>query len=120
MPTIGDRLNAYEALADYLRFGRPSHVETRKIFVRLAVPHSPLTSGGIRHRIRKYANLVGIENDILGAHILRHSHACEQIDAGVNTKIVSDILGHQNPSSTSVYVRVALKRLRKVSLPVPR
>jgi hypothetical protein len=33
---------------------------------------------------------------------------------------VSDILGHRSSSSTSVYVRVALERLRAVALPVPR
>jgi hypothetical protein len=29
-------------------------------------------------------------------------------------------LGHLRPASTSVYVRVALRRLRMVGLPVPR
>jgi hypothetical protein len=29
-------------------------------------------------------------------------------------------LGHHRPASTSVYVRVALRRLRGVALPVPR
>ena len=33
---------------------------------------------------------------------------------------ISDILGHRSSSSTSVYVRVALERLRAVALPVPR
>jgi site-specific recombinase XerD len=42
------------------------------------------------------------------------------VDAGANIKVVSDILGHRSVSSTSVYVRVALKRLRGVALAVPR
>ncbi|MGO4882430.1 MAG: tyrosine-type recombinase/integrase, partial [Bryobacteraceae bacterium] len=50
----------------------------------------------------------------------RHSHASRQIDSGANVKVVSDILGHRSSSSTSVYVRVALKRLQAVALPVPR
>jgi hypothetical protein len=32
---------------------------------------------------------------------------------------LSDILGHRHPASTSVYVRVALGRLRQSALPVP-
>jgi site-specific recombinase XerD len=48
------------------------------------------------------------------------SHASRQIDSGANVKVVSDILGHRSSSSTSVYVRVALERLRAVALPVPR
>jgi site-specific recombinase XerD len=57
---------------------------------------------------------------VLGAHAFRHSHASRQVDLGVNIKVVSDILGHRSSSSTSIYVRVAMKRLRAVALPVPR
>jgi site-specific recombinase XerD len=52
--------------------------------------------------------------------VFRHSHATRQIDGGVHAKIVGDILGHRRPSSTSLYVRLALKRLRTVALPVPQ
>lgn len=108
------------ALASYLRSGRAPRIAAREIFVSNGMPHLPLTSGCIRHRIREYAGRAGIEADVLGAHILRHCHATRQIDGGANPKIVSDILGHQRPSSTSVYVRVAIQRLRAVALPVPK
>ena len=84
------------------------------------MPYEPLTSGAVRHRIRYYAQQVGITAKVIGAHAFRHSHASRQIDAGANLKVVSDILGHHRASSTSVYVRVALRRLRTVALPVPR
>jgi integrase len=109
-----------QALAGYLRSARPPHAAARELFVRIAVPHPVLTSGGIRHRIRKYARQAGIDTRVLGAHILRHSHATRQIDIGANPTMVSEILGHRRPSSTSVYVRVALRRLRAIALPVPR
>jgi site-specific recombinase XerD len=108
------------ALSAYLYSERPAHAVARRIFLNMRMPHDPLTSGGIRHRIRFYARCAGITADVIGAHAFRHSHASKQIDAGVNPKIVGDILGHRDPSSTSVYVRVALRRLRMVSLPVPR
>ena len=82
--------------------------------------YEPITSGAIRHRIRYYARLAGISTKVIGAHAFRHSHASRQIDSGANLKVVSDILGHRSSSSTSVYVRVALERLRVVALPVPR
>lgn len=108
------------ALATYLRSGRPPGIAAREIFVQHGMPHRPLTSGAIRHRIREYAGRAGIEAETLGAHLLRHCHATRQIDGGTNPKIVSDILGHRRPSSTSVYVRVALRRLRAAALPVPK
>jgi len=109
-----------QALAAYLRRGRPSQTLAHTIFVSLALPHRPLTTGAIRHRIREYARRAGVSAAKLGAHIFRHSHATRQIDAGAPFKIVGDILGHLRPASTSVYVRVALRRLRVVALPVPR
>jgi len=111
---------AARALCAYLYNERPTHAVARQIFLNMHIPHDPLTSGGIRHRIRFYARCAGVTADVIGAHAFRHSHASKQIDAGVNPKIVGDILGHRNPSSTSVYVRVALRRLRMVALPVPR
>jgi integrase len=107
------------ALAAYIRDERPSPTPQRRIFVSTLLPYAPLTSGAIRHRIREYAGRVGMEAPVIGAHAFRHSHATRQIDARANPQVVSDILGHRRPSSTSVYVRVALRRLRTVALPVP-
>ena len=109
-----------KALSAYLWSERPRFVDTRRIFLSAVIPYSPLTSGGIRHRIREYAAKAGVEAKVIGAHAFRHTHATRQVDAGANLKVVSDILGHRRPSSTSVYVRVALRRLREVTLPVPR
>jgi integrase/recombinase XerD len=114
LPVIADALTAY------LRWERPPARSIRHIFLRRNMPYQPMTSAAIRYRIRHYARLAGITTKIIGAHAFRHSHASRQIDAGANIKIVSEILGHRSASSTSVYVRVALKRLRSVSLPVPR
>lgn len=108
------------ALAAYLRRGRPGGTTTRELFVTAGFPHRSITSSVLRHQVRKYATRAGVVVAVLGAHVFRHSHATRQIDAGAPAKIVGDILGHRRPSSTSVYVRVALRRLRTVGLPVPR
>jgi integrase len=109
-----------KALAAYLQRERPSHVQSRRVFLSRKTPYAPLTSSAIRFRIRHYAREAGIDVPVLGAHVMRHSHATRQIDVGANPLVVSDILGHRRPSSTSVYVRVALRRLRALALPVPR
>ena len=109
-----------QALSAYLRWERPPAKPVQHIFLRENMPYEPITSGAIRHRIRHYARLAGISTEVIGAHAFRHSHASRQIDSGANVKVVSDILGHRSSSSTSVYVRVALERLRSVALPVPR
>jgi site-specific recombinase XerD len=84
------------------------------------MPYEPMSSAALRSRIRHYASRAGVSASVIGAHAFRHAHASRQIDAGANLKVVSEILGHRSCSSTSVYVRVALRRLRTVALPVPR
>jgi site-specific recombinase XerD len=108
------------ALTAYLRWERPPAQGTAQLFLRMNMPYEPMTSGAIRHRIRHYAAQAGIALSVIGAHAFRHSHASRQVDAGANVKVVSEILGHRSSSSTSVYVRVAIKRLRGVGLPVPQ
>lgn len=109
-----------KALTSYLRWERPPAKGIARLFLSERMPYEPITSGAIRHRIRLYARQAGITAKVIGAHAFRHSHASRQVDAGANLKVVSDILGHRSSSSTSVYIRVALKRLRGVGLPVPR
>jgi site-specific recombinase XerD len=108
------------ALIAYLRQERPPAPSMQHIFLRKNMPYERMTGSAIRYRIRHYARLAGISAKVIGAHAFRHSHAGRQVDAGANIKVVSDILGHRSPSSTSIYVRVAFKRLRAVGLRVPR
>ena len=72
------------------------------------------------HRLRKHAERADVRGPLLGTHVFRHTHATHQIDAGVPAKLVGDILGHRDPSSTSTYVRSAIVGLRGLALPVPR
>ena len=109
-----------DAITAYLRCERPPVQTVRFVFLRRSMPYERMTSAAIRHRIRYYARMAGISAPVIGAHVFRHSHASRQIDAGANIQVVSEILGHRSTSSTSVYVRVALRRLRSVGLPVPR
>lgn len=109
-----------QALAAYLRRGRPCHTPVRELFVSAGLPHRSVTTSALRHQARKYAERAGVVVAVLGTHVFRHSHATRQIDGGAPPKVVGDILGHRRPSSTSLYVRLALKRLRTVALPVPR
>ena len=109
------------ALVNYLRHGRPSHAQTRHVFMRMKVPHRPLSSSAaVRHRLVKHARAAGVSAPYLGSHVLRHTHAARQMEFGTSPKLIGDILGHRDPESTSAYLRVATERLRRMALPVPR
>lgn len=109
------------ALADYLKRGRPAHTLTRHLFVTMRMPLKGLAASvSVRNILHKAARRAGVTAPFLGTHALRHTHACRQLELGTPVKIISDILGHRDPESTSVYLRVASERLRELSLPVPR
>lgn len=109
------------AMATYLRRGRTRRTVAREIFLRSRAPHCRLRfASAVCHILRKHAAIAGISAPFLGSHVLRHSHATRQIEEGALPKVVGDILGHASPNSTSAYVRLATKRLRRLALPVPR
>lgn len=108
------------ALVAYLRNGRPNHASSRCLFLSMRATHQPLScSSAIRHLIIKHARLAGVSASYLGSHVLRHSHACRQMEQGTRPKLIGDILGHRDPSSISAYIRISTERLRQISLPVP-
>jgi integrase len=114
LPAVG------RALARYLREARPVDALCRAVFLRQPIPPGPLTTSAIGSIVRRQARRVGITAAYVGGHVLRHSHACRQVDQQAPPKVLSDILGHRHPESTSVYTRIALKRLRGIALPLPR
>lgn len=108
------------ALAQYLRAGRPEHVQTRRLFVTMRTPFKPLACAvTIRHILHSAAQCAGVCASFMGTHVLRHTHACRQLELGAAPKVIGDILGHRDPDSTSAYLRVATARLRAMALPVP-
>jgi len=108
------------ALVSYLRHGRPIHARTRCLFVTMQAPYKPLAcAASIRHILHTHAHRAGITAPYLGTHVLRHTHACRQMELGAQPKVIGDILGHRDADSTSAYLRVATERLRDLALSVP-
>ncbi len=114
LPTVG------RALIDYLKRGRPAYTPARNLFVTVRVPFKSLAcSTTVRCILHAAARRAGVTAPFLGTHVLRHTHACRQLELCVPPKIIGDILGHRDPQSTSAYLRVTSERLRELSLPVP-
>ena len=87
----------------------------------MRAPHKQLAcSTTIRHILYTHAHRAGVTAQYLGTHVLRHTHACRQMELGTQPKLIGDILGHRNPGSTSAYLRVATENLRHLSLSVPQ
>ncbi|HEY0228650.1 MAG TPA: tyrosine-type recombinase/integrase, partial [Mycobacterium sp.] len=83
----GDRLERLplpadvgEALAVYLRDGRPARFSGREVFVRIKAPQQPLTAGGVTQVVVSASKRAGIGE--VTAHRLRHTAATELLRQG--------------------------------------
>ena len=107
---------ARAALEAWLVRGRPSLVVRSKagtpaLFVN--------TRGGRLSResawwvLRRRAEAAGIGPDI-SPHSLRHSFATHLLDGGADIRVVQELLGHANVTTTQIYTLVTVEHLREV------
>ena len=106
-----------EAVAGYLRRGRPATAEGRTVFVRLHAPHRALTSPAVTFALRSAGERAGLGR--LGAHQLRHTAATHMVRAGVPLPEVGQVLRHRLLLTTAIYAKVDRPRLRLVARPWP-
>ena len=106
---------AGEALADYLRHGRPESPD-RHVFFRAVAPLQPLRADAISSCARRYLLRAGIQVPRPGSHTLRHSTVQRLVDTGFSLKTIGDFAGHRSPASTEIYAKVAVESLRPVAL----
>jgi integrase/recombinase XerD len=105
---------ACEALASYLSMERPKLVKRRsgsEIF--LSERGTKLTTARIWQIVKKHAKHSGLTINIY-PHLLRHSFATHLLGNGADLRIIQEMLGHADISTTQVYTHVDQQRLKAV------
>ena len=105
---------ACEALAAYLSVERPKLVKRRsgsEIF--LSERGTKLTTARIWQIVKKISRHSGLEKNIY-PHLLRHSFATHLLGNGADLRIIQEMLGHADISTTQVYTHVDEQRLKAV------
>ncbi|MFC1914640.1 tyrosine-type recombinase/integrase [Chloroflexota bacterium] len=70
-----------------------------------------LKPASITMKIKAFARRAGLDD--LHAHTLRHKFATDLLERGADIRSVQELLGHENLSTTQVYLSVTDKRLRE-------
>ncbi len=107
---------AAKALQHYLTTGRPELERGKKTeALFLNNKGGRLTARSFQRLIQKYAKLSGIGKGV-HPHMLRHTFATHLLDRGADLRVVQELLGHADLSSTQVYTHVTKSQARKVYL----
>lgn len=69
----------------------------------------------IQKMIKHYAASTGLEKNV-HPHVLRHTFATHMLDGGADLRVVQELLGHADLSSTQIYTHVTRQQARKVYL----
>jgi integrase/recombinase XerD len=105
-----------EALADWLRDGRP-HCEHQLVFTRVRAPHTGLSSTGIAGIVHAACKRAGLPE--IGPHRLRHTAATEMLRAGASLSEVGQVLRHRDANTTAIYAKVDRRALAALIQPWP-
>ena len=105
---------ACEALAAYLSTERAKLVKPRSTSeIFLSERGTKLTTARIWQIVKKHAQRAGLEKNVY-PHLLRHSFATHLLSNGADLRIIQEMLGHADISTTQVYTHVDQQRLKAV------
>jgi len=109
---VGGRARA--AIEAYLANERRSLVKPKtssEIF--LSVRGGKLSPDRVRQIVKERCALAGIDQNVY-PHLLRHSFATHLLDGGADLRVIQELLGHADISTTQIYTHVDSARLKAI------
>jgi site-specific recombinase XerD len=102
--------DAHDALVAYLKIR--SHYRIKKVFLveKGTYKGQAISVRGIQKRIEYYAKKTGLK---VSCHRLRHTMACQLLNAEAEVETIQDLLGHNWITTTQQYCRVSNLKVQR-------
>jgi integrase/recombinase XerD len=104
---------ASEAIARYVQEVRPNFDRHKSDRLFLSRTGKPMERIGLWMLVERHARKAGLLNSV-SPHTLRHCFATHLIGGGADLRIVQELLGHSDISTTQIYTHVDSSRLKAV------
>lgn len=111
---LGD--TAVDMIQQYLAQARPALMKGHGISNAVFVTRrgGAMTRQAFWYLIKRYATTVGISEEQISPHTLRHAFASHLLNHGADLRVVQMLLGHSDISTTQIYTHIADQRLKNL------
>jgi len=108
---LGKSANDY--VSRYITKVRGKLAHSRSPYLFVSYKGKGFSRQALWKMIKKYTTSAGIHKKI-SPHTFRHSFATHMLERGADLRIVQELLGHSDISTTQIYTHVSKDRLRSV------
>lgn len=110
MVPINDKVQS--SLNTYMKSVRPSINIHHYAFVFIKMNGEVMTRQYVHTLVKSKVSEFGYDSK-LSAHSFRHSFASHLLDGGADLRVVQELLGHSDISTTQIYTHIQTKRLKE-------